>query len=251
MANQMLFVKLRKVRNKQKQVMTNGKINKCSKSHIYCTTTADPWTVPNIDISLRRQLASTYSSLVDKISKGNQKKWEKSGVNISKPKVFDKNTEKRIPFVTFFRSPSARTARIQVIREGSCLHEVYKPAGPHVFRRDDFHFVYGTEIGKPRFVSSYNRDHGKLDLPKKYVSVDAGEDSTTGSTHCKDVKVYSKPFVTSLKPRPTWDHRLILKKEKYVRGSSENMENRLERPDVKDFITLDWLKVTKYDKISN
>ena len=59
-----------------------------------------------------------------------------------------------------------------------------------------FSQVYGTEIGKPRFVSSYNRDHGKLDLPKKYVSVDAGEDSITGSTHCEGkliTKIISYP----------------------------------------------------------
>ena len=102
------------------------------------STVVNPWTIPAIDFTLHH-CKPTFSQLNTKKSLHHgKKKRNKEFVKIPIPKVLEQSASKEIPFVTSFRSPSARTARIIGVKEGMHPTEPYKPVGPHAFRGDDF-----------------------------------------------------------------------------------------------------------------
>ena len=99
---------------------------------------ANPWTIPTIDFTLH-DYEPKYSWLETKKSEHhNKKRRSKEFVKIPIPKLLEKPVSKETPFVTSFRSPSARTARIFGVKEGMHPAGPYKALGPHAFRGDDF-----------------------------------------------------------------------------------------------------------------
>lgn len=116
-------------------------------------TIINPWTLPTIDFTLHGYQPK-YSRLEAKTSlHSNKKRRNKEFVKIPIPKVLEKPVSKETPFVTSFRSPSAKTARIMGVKEGVHPAGPYKPLGPHAFRGDDFRPVSVWSTSQDEFES--------------------------------------------------------------------------------------------------
>ena len=101
-------------------------------------TDIDPWTLPAIDFSFHGYKSKSSRIESKKSLQHNKKRRNKEFVKIPIPKVLEQPRSKETHFVTSFRSPSARTARIMGVKEGMHPSGPYRPLGPHAFRGDDF-----------------------------------------------------------------------------------------------------------------
>ena len=225
----------------------------------------NPWSIPTIDFTLH-DYGPKYSRFQTKKSKHHSKKQRnKDFVRIPIPKVLEEPMSKETPFFTSFRSPSARTAKITGVKEGKHPAGPYKALGPHAFRGDDFRPDSGIRNqGKPPFLTSYTRDPGNWDLQRKSIRAHAVS-SCSDQNGSKINQERSKQSRTFTKQQPKWDHNLILTKEKYQRGLSDDQIRmnkilkqlswysgdaipNVERPDINDYKTVDWLHVTQHSK---
>ena len=101
-------------------------------------TDINPWTLPTIDFSFHGYKPKGSRLEPKKSPQNNKKQGNREFVKIPIPKVLEKPLSKEPLFVTSFRSPSARTARIMGVKEGMHPAGPYQPLGPHAFRGDDF-----------------------------------------------------------------------------------------------------------------
>jgi hypothetical protein len=149
-------------------------------------TIINPWTLPTIDFTLHGYQPK-YSRLEAKTSlHSNKKRRNKEFVKIPIPKVLEKPVSKETPFVTSFRSPSAKTARIMGVKEGVHPAGPYKPLGPHAFRGDDFRPVSVWSTSQDEFeterieicgISAFIheiRAHSTVHIPRRTQRMEPG-----------------------------------------------------------------------------
>lgn len=98
----------------------------------------NPWTVPTIDFTFHNSKSKNIRFGAKKSQQHHKKPRNKEFVRIPLPKALEKPVNNDTKFVTSFRSPSARTARIIGVKEGKYPAGPYKPRGPHAFRDDEF-----------------------------------------------------------------------------------------------------------------
>lgn len=230
----------------------------------------DQWEVPTIDFTLHPQRPVKLWKKEDRQFNG-----KTSGVQFEKipvPKVLEKPKEKATSFATTFRMHSAGAARRLVCGSMYRAAGTYKSPGPHAFRGDDFRPNPVEKLqGKPPFITTFTTDAGNLELKRRSISLlnegSVQSDSLTSKREPPQRKAYHlKPFVTSTKQNPKWEKSLVLQKEKYHQGISGDhtrmnqivkqlswcLQNEktlaLDRPDIKDYKTIDWLQVTRHPK---
>ncbi|XP_028397666.1 uncharacterized protein LOC114521406 isoform X2 [Dendronephthya gigantea] len=226
----------------------------------------NPWTVPSINFTFYDSKPKNIEFEAKKNRQYHEKPRNEEFARIPLPKRLEKPVSKDTKFVTSFRSPSARTSRIIGVKEGTYPAGPYKPWGPHAFRGDDFRpdGEQQNKERKPPFVTSYSRDRRNLELQRNISQMQSLKCEDRNRSCTREER--PKPFLTNAEQQPKWDHNLFLKKEKYQRGLSEEeirmnrimkqlswysgdvVVETLDRPDIKDYKLVDWLRVTRHSE---
>ncbi|XP_068670570.1 putative uncharacterized protein C7orf78 [Montipora foliosa] len=185
--------------------------------------------------------------------------------HIPLPKILQPPESNNPPFISQFRVLDPHAAKIVFIKSGILKREPYATPGPHAFRGDDFRPLENPKkYGLPEFITSHEHDPGNLKFHSRNLNVlyDAYKDQEF--LNSKDG--YRKQMLTYREQDPSWESSLILPKGPYNTGQSpksgvmdriikqipwcpdDDKMEELRRPDIFDNKTVDWLKVTTYNK---
>lgn len=185
--------------------------------------------------------------------------------DIPLPKILQGPASDHRPFITRFRVLDSHAAKILFVKNGVHKREPYTTPGPHAFRGDDFRPLENPKkYGLPEFVTSYEHDPGNLKFHSRKLNVLRGSHKDQELLNSKDG--YRKQMITYREQDQSWKPSLFLPKGPYKRGISpksvlmdriakqlpwcpdNNKMEELERPDIFDNQTCDWIKVTAYKK---